>query len=506
MTRVLEPPPTPRPPAPAAPTTRAPESEPQRIRPRTFHGSDYGVLLGSALSALSLMWVTYYRVLPLTGPVGYVLLSYLVFITTYYAVVRQMHGRVVAFDRLMTVIIATGALALFIPLLLIVTYVFTKGIKLLGVAFFTETLEFVGPLDPGSKGGAAHAIVGTLEQVAVAIVISVPLGVATAVFLNEIGGRMARPVRFIVDAMSGVPSIVAGLFIFAIWVGHDGGLGMGFSGFAAGLALSILMLPSVTRTSEEVLRLVPDGLREASLALGGTEYRTTTNVVLPTARGGLITGAVLGTARAVGETAPLIMTSFGTSFMNTNVFKGDQQSLPLFSYRLINSPEATQQSRAWTGALVLIVIVLVLFTIARIAGGERRERRMRRGRKRSAAASRRQAAREPAQEAAPQRVEQSQDEGNGERQPHESTGAPPPTEARAGEDQRAQPPASERPPPPTSKKARRQAAREAARQAARERVEQDKRAARGQTESQGDSKQGTESGPDGQTDPEQSDP
>lgn len=416
MTRVLEPPATPQPPARPPPAAAlAPAPEPVRIRPRTFHGSDYGVLFGCALSALSLMWVAYYRVLPLTGPVGYVLLSYVVFITTYYSVVRQMHGRVLAFDRFMTVVIATGALALFVPLLLIITYVFTKGVKALTFAFFTETLEFVGPLDPLSKGGAAHAIVGTLEQVAVAVVISVPLGIATAVFLNEIGGRLARPVRFIVDAMSGVPSIVAGLFIFALWVGRDGGLGRGFSGFAAGLALSILMLPSVTRTSEEVLRLVPDGLREASLALGGSEFRTTTNVVLPTARGGLITGAVLGTARAVGETAPLIMTSFGSSFMHLNVFSGDQASLPLFSYRLINSPEAAQQARAWTGALVLIVIVLVLFTIARIAGGERRERRSRGARKPSAAAVRRQAAREAAREAARRRVEQDRAEADSAR-------------------------------------------------------------------------------------------
>ena len=470
MTRVLEPPATPRPPAPAP--TREPRPEPLRIRPRTFHGSDYGVLFGSALSALSLMWVAYYRVLPLTGPVGYVLLSYLVFITTYYAVVRQVHGRVLAFDRLMTVIIATGALALFIPLLLIVTYVFTKGIKLLGVAFFTETQEFVGPLDPGSKGGAAHAIVGTLQQVAVAIVISVPLGIATAVFLNEIGGRLARPVRFVVDAMSGVPSIVAGLFIYATWVGRQGGLGQGFSGFAAGLALSILMLPSVTRTSEEVLRLVPDGLREASLALGGTEYRTTTNVVLPTARGGLITGAVLGTARAVGETAPLIMTAFGTSFMNVNVFKGDQASLPLYSYRLINSPQAVQQARAWTGALVLIVIVLVLFTIARIAGGDRRDRRGRGVRKPSAAAARRQAAREAAHDAARQRVEQTQSERSDHtRVPYAGAAAPEVAAQEAGTEQSP----GDAPPAKTSRKARRQRAREAAREAARRRVEQDRR-------------------------------
>jgi phosphate transport system permease protein len=419
------------------------------------------------LSALSLMWVAYYRVLPLTGPVGYVLLSYVLFITLYYFVARQVHGRVLAFDRLMTVVIATGALALFIPLLLIITFVFQKGIEQLNLNFFTETLEFVGPLDPASEGGGAHAIVGTLQQVAVAIVISVPLGIATAVFLNEIGGRLARPVRFIVDAMSGVPSIVAGLFIFATWVGSDGGLDMGFSGFAAGLALSILMLPSVTRTSEEVLRLVPDGLREASLALGATEYRTTTGVVLPTARGGLITAAVLGTARAVGETAPLIMTAFGSSIMNLNVFEGDQQSLPLFSFRLINSPEAVQQNRAWTGAMVLIVMVLILFTIARIAGSPKRMSRRvgataakQSGRARRKAAAI--AARDAADAAVRQRAEQRGPEGESRAEPQGEQGGGMGVAVAA-------PPAA---PPKQSRRARRKAAAAAAREAAEQAVKQ----------------------------------
>jgi phosphate transport system permease protein len=463
VSSVLERPPAPLAPAPAPPTVRAPAPEPPRIRPRTFHGSDYGVLFGTALSALSLMWVAYYRVLPLTGPVGYVLLSYAVFVIMYYAVVRQVHGRVLAFDRLMTVVVATGALALFIPLLLIITYVFTKGVKALSLNFFTETLEFVGPLDPASEGGGAHAIVGTLEQVAVAVVISVPLGIATAVFLNEIGGRLARPVRFIVDAMSGVPSIVAGLFIYALWVGRDGGLGMGFSGFAAGLALSILMLPSVTRTSEEVLRLVPDGLREASLALGASEYRTTTGVVLPTARGGLITASVLGMARAVGETAPLIMTSFGSSFMHLNVFEGDQASLPLFSYRLISSPEAVQQARAWTGALVLIVMVLVLFTIARIAGSPKRmSRRVGAATPKQSGRARRKAATAAAHEAAQHALQARAEQGA---PPAEAEGAVQPEQG--GGTALAAPPE-----PKQSRRNRRKAAAAAAREAAQEAVRQ----------------------------------
>jgi phosphate transport system permease protein len=183
-----------------------------------------------------------------------------------------------------------------------------------------------------------------------------------------VGGRTVQLVRTIVNAMSGVPSIVAGLFIYAVWIlqfHHT------FSGFAASLALSILMLPTVTRTAEEVLRLVPDGLREASLALGAPEWRTVWSVVLPTARSGLITAVILGVARAVGETAPLIMTAFGSSSMNYDAFHAPQQSLPLFVWQQYQQQLAGPLQRAWTGALVLIVLVLVLFSMARLVARSR---------------------------------------------------------------------------------------------------------------------------------------
>ena len=218
-------------------------------------------------------------------------------------------------------------------------------------------------------GGAAHAIVGSLEQVGIALMISVPVGITAAVYMNEVKGNLTQPVRMFVNAMSGVPSIVAGLFIYAIWLlqfHHS------FSGFAAALALSILMLPTVARTAEEVLRLVPDGLREASLALGSPEWRTTWSVVLPTARSGLVTAVILGMARAVGETAPLIMTSFGTQTMNWNPFSGPQQSLPLFVWQQYQLGGGAQGApaflRAFTGAFALIIVVLILFVIARLFG------------------------------------------------------------------------------------------------------------------------------------------
>jgi phosphate transport system permease protein len=251
---------------------------------------------------------------------------------------------------------------------MILIYIIGRGYHALHFSFFTKDERYVGSLDKSTAGGAAHAIVGTLEQVAIAMVVSVPLGVMTAIFLNEVGGRLARPVRTIVDAMSALPSIVAGLFIytaFIIPVAHGQ-----FSGFAGGLALGVMMLPTVTRMSEIVLRLVPGGLREAGLALGATDWRTTSKVVLPTARSGLVTAVILGLARVIGETAPLLLTVGTARLFNANPFSGQQASLPTFVYNIIHTQTSPAQfARAWTGALVLITLVLMLFVAARLFGG-----------------------------------------------------------------------------------------------------------------------------------------
>jgi len=328
-----------------------------------MHPDEIMMLIGSAISSWACTWLAIIQLSPIRNKPAIFLIWYLLFVFIYRMVVKQHSGKLAARDRTATVIVLTGTVVVFAPLAFIISYIVAKGVGSLNKAFFTQDLSVTGTLDLG--GGAAHAIVGTLEQIAIATLISVPLGVMTAVFLNEVRGPLRRPVRMFVDAMSGVPSIVAGLFIFAIWIVQ---FHKEFSGFAAALALSVLMLPSITRTSEEVLRLVPGGLREAALALGSPEWRATWSVVLPTARAGLITSVVLGVARAVGETAPLIMTSFGSSAMNANPLHGSQSSLPLFVYTLIRNPFPEQQARAWSGALVLIVLVLVLFTLARIIG------------------------------------------------------------------------------------------------------------------------------------------
>lgn len=344
---------------------------PRRLRLRAWTTEDALVLAGSGLSGASLTWLLF-RLTPLQGGFGFVLCAFAAFATVFWLIVRELEGPVAAVDKVVTVVMAASAIGVLVPLAIIVVFVTGRGISALRPTFFVKTLESVGPLDPATAGGGLHAIVGTFEQVGMAFLISVPLALMVAIYLNEIGGRAARPVRFVVDAMSGVPSIVAGLFIYAVWLVQ---LGNTFSGLAGALALSVLMLPTVIRTSEEMLRIVPDGLREASLALGTSEWRTVARVVLPTARTGLITASILGVARAIGETAPLIMTSFGSSILNLSPVKGAQGSLPLFIFTAIRSPQQSQIDRAWTGALVLIVLVLVLFTLARVLGRGGRKRR-----------------------------------------------------------------------------------------------------------------------------------
>ncbi|MBO0731743.1 MAG: phosphate ABC transporter permease PstA [Acidimicrobiaceae bacterium] len=250
----------------------------------------------------------------------------------------------------------------FIPLVLVTEYTIQRGVRGLTGGFFTKTLAGLGPLDHG--GGAAHAIVGTLEQVAIATAISVPIGILVAIDLTEYNrGVFSRAVRYFVDVMTGLPSIVAGLFIFTFWVI---GLHRGFSGFAAALSLTVLMLPIVIRSTEEMLKLVSDELRESSLALGVRKWRTIVSIVLPTASAGIVTGIMLAVARVMGETAPLLLTAFGTQSMNTNAFSGPQSSLPLFVYQQAGSAFAVNVDRAWAGALTLIIVVIVLNVGARL--------------------------------------------------------------------------------------------------------------------------------------------
>lgn len=249
-----------------------------------------------------------------------------------------------------------------IPLAAVLGYTIDRGRNALTYDFLTHSMFGVGPLD--ANGGAYHAIIGTIEQVAIASLIAVPLGLLVAIYIVEYGkGPMRSIVRFLVDVMTGIPSIVAGLFVFAFWVLA---LDQGFSGFAAALSLAVLMLPVVVRSAEEMLKLVPNDLREASYALGIPKWRTVLSVVLPTAAGGITTGVMLAVARVTGETAPLLLTAFGYDAIRNSPFEGPQSGLPLFVFAQAGSAFDVAVQRAWAGALTLIVIVLALTVIARV--------------------------------------------------------------------------------------------------------------------------------------------
>jgi phosphate transport system permease protein len=265
-------------------------------------------------------------------------------------------------NRVATAGLALGAVIALIPLVGVLVYTIGKGLSSINGDFLTTTMRGVGPLD--TNGGIYHSIVGTIEQVLIASLIAVPLGIIAAVYVVEYGrGRLAATVRFFIDVMTGIPSIVAGLFIFAFWVLA---LHQGFSGFAAGMSLAVLMLPVVARASEEMLKLVPDELREASYALGVPKWRTVLSVVLPVASAGITTGVVLAVARVTGETAPLLLTAFGFDSVNYNPLSGPQSALPLFVYQQATSAFKVAVDRAWGAALVLILFVVVLSVIARL--------------------------------------------------------------------------------------------------------------------------------------------
>lgn len=350
-------------------------------------------LVGAALGGISLTWVLYERVLPFSGALGFWLFAYGVFLLVYAGVcLTQWPARIVV-DKIVTCVVASAGLLVLGIVLDQIGYVVFRGLQAIRHGnFFSQTMSLTGPLQPLTSGGMVHALVGSLEQMAIASVISVPLGVLAALFLVEVGGKLARPVRTIVEAMTALPEIIAGLFIYAFVV-----LSFGFnqSGFAAALALTVMMIPIVTRASEVILRLVPNGLREASYALGASQVRTVFGVVLPTARSGLATAVILAMARAVGETSPVLLTAGFTNGMNTNPFSGPQVSLPLYIYSYVKFPQHTMIARAFGAGLALMVMVLVLFALARVIGGrapgEMSDRRRRRLDRESAAIARRNA-------------------------------------------------------------------------------------------------------------------
>ena len=261
-------------------------------------------------------------------------------------------------DKAMTVLAYLCTLAAIVPLALVLIYVAIKGLSAWSPQFFTGLPQLFG-----NGGGISNAIIGTGIIVGLASLMGIPFGIMAGIYLAEYGdNRLGGFIRFTADVMTGIPSIVVGIFAYGLLVTSLGG----FNAFAGAFSLAILMVPIITRTTEEIIRLVPDSIREAALALGAPRWKTILRVVVPTAFGGIITGILLAVARVAGETAPLILTILGSNFLNTKVFQGPMAALPLQIYNFARSPYEGVIAAAWGASLVLVLMIVILSLAARL--------------------------------------------------------------------------------------------------------------------------------------------
>lgn len=285
--------------------------------------------------------------------------AYVVITSTHSFIIR---GPQAAKDSFVGALMALGAVATVIPIASILFTVVKNGAPGLHPGSLSNDMSMAAPTDPIESGGVLHAVTGTLTMVVLALIMSVPIGILTALYLTEVKGKFAGPIRFLVQAMSGVPSIVAGLFILSAVLYP---ITKSYSALMGAMALTILMIPTIARTSEEVLLLIPNDLREAGTALGGTQWRTVAMIVIPAARSGLMTAVILGIARIAGETAPLLLLTGGGDKVNPNPFDGSVGSLPYYIWKGFNAGSPESITRAWSGLLVLMIVVLILFIAAR---------------------------------------------------------------------------------------------------------------------------------------------
>ncbi|MGN6161641.1 MAG: phosphate ABC transporter permease PstA [Marmoricola sp.] len=325
-------------------------------------------IIGAFIAALALNAVFASQIAPIHGVLANLLVTYLLFVAVYALLVWLDESASVVSDRTVAIFVHTGAFVLVLALTAVLTYPIYRGWG----AFwhwnlFTKDMSTTGPLDALTKGGVAHAITGTLIEITIALAITIPLGITAALFLSEVPGKFSRFLRTIVEAMTALPSVVAGLFILSSFI-----LILGFdkSGLAAGLAITVMMLPIMIRAADVVFRLVPATLKEASLGLGASQFKTVMNVVLPTARSGLMTAIILATARGIGETSPVLLTAGVTASMNTAPLHRPMVSLPLEAFELVKSPEPNMVARAFGTVIVLMLLVLILFVTARFIGAQ----------------------------------------------------------------------------------------------------------------------------------------
>jgi phosphate transport system permease protein len=320
-------------------------------------------IFGALFTAVATLVIV--GVSPLKGKLGFVIVLVLMAITTTSIISWVRKDRKAALNSTSTVLVYVAAAFVIVPLASILWEIISKGATGVSLNIFSNDMSATASDAPLTEGGLLHAIVGTVYLVLMASIVSTPIGILTALYIVEVKGKFSGIVRFFVQAMSGIPSIVAGLFIYAVWMI---GLGNSYSAGAGAAALAILMIPTVARTSEEVLKLIPNDLREAGLAMGATQWRTVAMIVIPAAKSGLVTAVILGIARVAGETAPLLLTIGGADGLNLNPFSGNNSALPYYIWKNLGLGNEIAVQRAWLGVFILIVVVFIFFTLARVLG------------------------------------------------------------------------------------------------------------------------------------------
>ena len=320
-------------------------------------------VLGALFTAVSTLLIV--AVTPLKGKLGFAIVLIIMSIVVSSLVSGIRRDKKAALNSTTTVLVYIASAFVIIPLFSILYEILRLGVGGLSFGIFTKDMSLASADSPLTEGGLLHALIGTLYVVVLASILSTPVGILAALYIVEVKGRFAGLVRFFIQAMSGIPSIVAGLFIYAIWMIN---MGNSYNAVAGAGALAILMIPTVARTSEEVLKLIPSDLREAGLALGATQWRTVAMIIIPAAKSGLVTAVILGIARVAGETAPLLLTIGGADAINLNPFSGNSSAMPYYVWKNYSLGNPESISRAWLGVLVLMIVVFIFFSLARFFG------------------------------------------------------------------------------------------------------------------------------------------
>ena len=351
------------------------ERSPARTRPdvprvlgtRSF--DDRASWVSSLAGSFALVWISF-QVTGWSGRLGFTVLWFVTHLALYAGVTALAHPTPVVVERTIGAVVTGGAAVVGLALASTLAYTFQRGFPALThLNFYTSDAAGVRPTAGLDRGGISHAILGSAIQVGIALVISLPLGVGTAVYMTEVGGKASKTVRTVVEAMTALPYVLAGLFIYATLVLV---VGLDRTGFVAGIALSVTMIPIVARAAEVGLRVVPGCLREASLALGASQWSTVRRVVLPTAKTGLATALILGIARIAGETAPLLIVSGASTYTNTDPFSQPMNSLPLYIFAAVRSGQPVFIERGFGAASVLLALVMLLFVTARLLARPRK--------------------------------------------------------------------------------------------------------------------------------------